>query len=189
MHTVRYDTVLTARVSFLSFIITPSAAQQASACGLSWVWLNSDVAPIYILDQLNASCATRRATSWTRPLFIISASYMGALRPARDEDSPEWVDWSLLGLDNRRRGNWRVVTAHFKNPSKPTHGLQVIERNGSNSKRTVLTSPSSSFVVLHVLSEVNHGESFIWRTFLRNSPSKKIRPVRLNVFNIVILLI
>ncbi len=128
MHTVRFDTVLTARVSFLSFIIIPSAAQQASACGLSWVWLNSDVAPIYILDQLNARCATRRATSWTRPLFIISASYTGALRPARDEDSPEWVDWSMLGLDNRRRGNWRVVTAHFKNPSKPTHGLQVNEK-------------------------------------------------------------
>lgn len=170
------------------------------------VLLNSDVSspspPHYsLLDQSNVSDATRRATIWTDhrlwngPVIFSARAYKllwlktGELRPVCDEDPMEWFDWTRLGLDNWRRGNWRVVTAHFKNPSKPTHGLQVNENNGSNSYRTVLTSPSSSFVVLYVLSEVNYGESFIWRTFLSYLPSQKICPVRLNVFIIVIFFI
>ncbi len=69
MHTVIFDTVLTARVSFLALIITPQQHSKRALAG--WVWLNSDVAPC----------------TWLNAPVIISASYTGALRPARDEDS------------------------------------------------------------------------------------------------------
>ncbi len=95
MHTVIFDTVLTARVSFLALIITPSAAQQASARGLSMteLWRH----PMYV---------TERARYNQRKLH-------GSVASSAWRRFPEWGNWSLLGLDNRRRGNWRVVTAHF----------------------------------------------------------------------------